>query len=331
MLSLLFFKEVNDEAPRIMPINHDDKNNSLCHEESIISQIVDIGNEQNQEKYFKLRYYIKNLQCLQPKNTQLHRVAINAFDEREYLALSYTWERSDYEDDKKGRFLVEGWDEKHLKSSDVRDCVFDRILKYMRYKNVQLLWIDKHSIPQDTCETVCTIHDRCIQKRDALQVMDLVYKLSKHPVGLLGRPMKSKSELNLLECLLSGKLVDGSSDFRVSTETTIHKAKKALGLLHDITQDRWWQRAWTFQENYRGGRRMRLLIRHNPSLERRKLRLGGLVRSRANSACRPPLSRKRQHESALHSEKCYRWMMSVSVTCFGRPGGMRSCWKGRAQ
>jgi hypothetical protein len=37
-----------------------------------------------------------------------------------------------------------------FKPSDVRDCVFDRISNYMRTIGVNLLWIDRHGINQDT-------------------------------------------------------------------------------------------------------------------------------------------------------------------------------------
>ncbi|GAB1319133.1 hypothetical protein MFIFM68171_09343 [Madurella fahalii] len=35
----------------------------------------------------------------------------------------------------------------------------------------------------------------------------------------------------------------------------------------EVTDDRWWRRGWTFQENYRAGTKMRLLISHPPDLE----------------------------------------------------------------
>ncbi|KAM3449436.1 hypothetical protein MY3296_006901 [Beauveria thailandica] len=153
----------------------------------------------------------------------------------------------------------------------VRNCVLDRILSYMRHANVQFLWIDAHCIRQDTCGGApCATHNRCTQKRNALQAMDLVYQLSKHPVALLARPLQMASELELLTRILSGKLVDGDRNFQLSRATTLREAREALCLLREITEDTWWGRAWTFQENYRGGQQMRLLIRHHTSLEQRK-------------------------------------------------------------
>ncbi|RYP36256.1 hypothetical protein DL766_002068 [Monosporascus sp. MC13-8B] len=245
---------------------------SLPHRESIISQLVDIGSESNQQEHAKYLPFVQYLQCLRPEGLELRRTSINAFYEKQYIALSYTWDASEYEDDESGRYHVEGWNDNGLEQSKVRNCVLDRVVSYMRYTNMQLLWIDRHCIRQDVCDDACTHHIHCTQKRDAMQAMDLVYQFSSHPVAVLGRPVQIESELHILADVLSGALVVGDSEPRLSGKTTIREARKALYLLHEITQDRWWHRAWTFQENYRGGVRMQLLIRHNPSLERQKLR-----------------------------------------------------------
>ncbi|KAM3557714.1 hypothetical protein MY1884_004372 [Beauveria asiatica] len=176
-----------------------------------------------------------------------------------------------YEDPCNGRYRVEGWEDNRLTTSPVRDCVLDRILNYMRHVKIHFLWIDAHCICQDTCSVaLCTIHGHCTQKRNALQAMDLVYQLSKHPVALLARPLLMASELKLLARILSGQLVDGNTTFQLSRATTLHEGREALWLLCEITRDVWWGRAWTFQENYRGGQQMRLLIRHHQSLEQKK-------------------------------------------------------------
>jgi hypothetical protein len=260
-------------------IDDDDKDQSLLqlslrHDASIISHLVDIGSERNQQEHVKFRYFISSLQCLQPKGTKLQRRSINAFHQQRYIALSYAWDPSGHEDKEPGQHTVENWDDDCLQPSPVRKCVLDRAIHYMRYTDVRFLWIDAHCIRQDTCDIGnCARHSRCIQKRDAIQAMDLVYQLSEHPVALLGRTITSGYELHLLTRILSGNLIDGHGDgeFRLSA-AAVYEARKALSLLYKMTRDKWWGRAWTFQENYRGGPRMRLLIRHNPLLERQKLR-----------------------------------------------------------
>ncbi|KAM0251440.1 hypothetical protein ACHAQJ_008191 [Trichoderma viride] len=258
----------------------DDKNKSLLqlsrrHDASIISQLVDIGSEDNQLEHAKFRSFVSELQCLQLKGTQLHRKSINAY-KKHYVALSYTWDPSEHEDNEAGEYTVRNWDNNSFQQSKVRKCVLDRVVSYMRYAEIDLLWIDAHCIRQETCGVGdCTNHTNCAQKRVAIQAMDLVYQQSEHPVALLGRRLKNESELHLLGRLLSGKFVSGDrhnrGKCRLSKEIYIREARQALGLLYEITRDRWWERAWTFQENYRGGPRMQLLIRHDPLLESQKL------------------------------------------------------------
>ncbi|KID82047.1 Heterokaryon incompatibility [Metarhizium guizhouense ARSEF 977] len=261
-------------------MDNDDKNSSLFqislrNRAPIVSQLVNVGSELNQREHAKFRSFITNLQCLRPKGNRLHRESINAFRQRRYVALSYTWKPSEYEDKQPGPYSVQSWDGNGFQRSEVRKCVFDRILHYMNCTDICILWMDAHSIPQNTCGVdYCTGHAHCAQKRNAIQAMDLVYQLSEHPVALLGWQLTVESELHLLTRILSGDLVSGISnrEFRLSKATSIYEAKKALWLLWKITHDLWWERAWTFQENYRSGSRMRLLIRHNPSLESQKLR-----------------------------------------------------------
>ncbi|KAH7313993.1 hypothetical protein B0I35DRAFT_394947 [Stachybotrys elegans] len=257
--------------------NKDDKDRtleelSLPHQKSIVSQLVDIGSKHNQRKHTKYLSFVRCLTCLKPKGSRIYRTTIDAFCEQQYVAVSYTWKPSHYEDCECGRYWVEGWDDDQVKPSKVRNCVFDRVVAYMHYANVQFFWIDQHCIRQDTCDLPCTHDIQCAQKRDAIQAMDLVYQCSKHPLALLSRPLQTESDLHLLARILSGHLVHGNSEDQLSVATPVHKARRALWLLLEITQEPWWSRAWTFQENYRGGQRMRLLIPHNPSLEQQKLK-----------------------------------------------------------
>ncbi|KAK0705956.1 hypothetical protein B0T26DRAFT_814645 [Lasiosphaeria miniovina] len=105
-------------------------------------------------------------------------------------------------------------------------------------------------------------------KKRRRRVMDLVYQRSKHPVGLLGRPITSAYELGLLANTIQGELIRGHGDkIRLSHHKSSKHVWHALELLGRITADKWWQRGWVFQENYKGGTRMTLLIRHAEHLE----------------------------------------------------------------
>ncbi|KAL2015271.1 hypothetical protein VTK56DRAFT_5927 [Thermocarpiscus australiensis] len=247
----------------------------------IVSRLLDI--QRSKEQHQKFLRYIKRLECLslteaykrKQVRTSMQRISllrrwINAFHERDYLALSYTWKASEFEDRSKGRYEVQTRDKRDFYPSPVRNCVFDRIIAYMQHSGVKLLWIDRHSMQQQACKIACN-HKRCNDERDAVQTMDLVYSLSRHPVALLGRPIESGDEMDLLTRILEGKLVDENREaggFQLSRGTNRSEAHRALMLLNAITSDHWWTRAWTFQECYRAGCQMTLLIRHAASLER---------------------------------------------------------------
>ncbi|KAK3395076.1 hypothetical protein B0H63DRAFT_499263 [Podospora didyma] len=279
----------------------DDKNKSLAaiaqhFNRPITSLLTDIqGSEAQQKKFLD---FVRKLECFRPfgktatdntkldetrrlaQPTTLYRECIDAFDpkQRDYVALSYTWNASSYEDESCGEYQVEVAENTgRFEPSGVRNCVFNRIIKYMDTVGATRLWIDRHSISQQTtCSEAGCGHPNCKQKRDALQSMDLVYSLSNCPVALLGRPLATAQELELLARLLQGQLVHnggrgrGLKSPQLSRTTGPQEAELALRLLGTITNDLWWQRAWTFQENYRAGVKMTLLIEHPPSLEEQK-------------------------------------------------------------
>ncbi|KAI0814210.1 hypothetical protein GGR55DRAFT_701898 [Xylaria sp. FL0064] len=205
--------------------------------------------------------FLERLECFYVNPdapTRLRRVTISAFEERHYIALSYTWNNTRYEDATSGRYWIQTRDRKGGFPSPVRNGVFTRITRYMRFEGVKLLWIDRHSIPQRQSNP-----DSRHKKEAGLQCMDWIYRQSKHPVALLGRPLKSSRELMLLYWVMRGKFVKSSrraGKFEIIKGKTSEEAADALELLFLITGDLWWERAWTFQENYKGGGNMEFSV-----------------------------------------------------------------------
>ncbi|KAI1332516.1 hypothetical protein F5Y16DRAFT_357971 [Xylariaceae sp. FL0255] len=173
---------------------------------------------------------------------------------REYVAVSYTWNASDEEEDNGdgrsfGGYLVESRKTGELaQPSNVRDVVWERVLNYAEHVKCQNLWIDRECVDQ-TNEAA---------KGIAIQNMHLVYSLSRRPVALLTRTIETEEELDILVSILLG-------DVRIEEEAA------AIVLLDDITSNLWWQRAWTFQEDYKASIRMTLVIPHESFLEKPKL------------------------------------------------------------
>lgn len=236
--------------------------------------------------------FLRTLECFRPVPSRkrkrgtaagldtvaLHRPGpVNAFEEPNYVALSYAWSTpaapspgalSDV-------YRVQARDGDRWFPARLRDRVFDRAIKYMRRHDVPLLWVDRYCIPQRVCgQAPDCHHDRCLRKQHGLQAMDLVYKHSDHPVGLMEGEVVDVEELDLLAAFLEGRLVCRRSrkgaPYLLSPKLDPRHAKKALGLVHRLTGDLWWRRAWVFQENYRAGRGMNLLLGHPTSLEQAK-------------------------------------------------------------
>ncbi|KAL4731203.1 hypothetical protein ACLX1H_000165 [Fusarium chlamydosporum] len=256
-------------------------------ETDIVSSLIEI--QQCRVPQQKMIWIVENLECLGRRQSKKRKMTtdkddkpelpywfrnnVNGFNETNFVALSYTWDPSHYEVttlEKEGH-LIQTRDRGDAWPSPVRNSVLERITKYMQCHDVPLLWIDRHSIPQKKCKKPACTHEECKQKRHALDAMDWIYSLSDHPVALLGRPIQSEDEMATLSAILRGVLVkyhDGG--FALSKGAEYSRAQKMLNLLFEITSDKWWTRAWTFQENYRAGLNMKLLIHHDPSIESAK-------------------------------------------------------------
>ncbi|KAI1396774.1 heterokaryon incompatibility protein-domain-containing protein [Hypoxylon fuscum] len=241
----------------------------------VTTQLANI--QQAQIDQGKSRDFIEHLECLcfRGPDDILVRRTINAYRQSRYVALSYTWKPSPLETklDTGGYLVQQRIGSGSLKPSPVRDNVFTRVRKYMKVFGVNCLWIDQHCIEQEG-----------EAKEIGMQAMDLVYSRSNHPVALLARPIKSLIELKLLVKILKGQLVyKHSGGFRLSRKTGLNEALKALKLLKEITSDMWFTRGWTFQENYKAGTKMRLLIPHHLGLD--NLKLPGLMKSIEGELC----------------------------------------------
>lgn len=268
-------------------IDEDDSSHSLLqiavhHNRSIIQLLVgaEWGAAERDDNF------IQNLECFhfetpggkRTSSIRLTRHRVDATKEMDYVALSYTWNPSQYENGKRSNYLVQRRsppfeDQRRYKPSRVRLVVFERIKKYMEHQKVNLLWIDQHSLPQPTCEEDNCTREPCIQKRKGIQSMDRVYSLSNFPVALLGRPIQPARELFLLHAILKGSLIleDLGHPLRLlQVPNRREDVFGALRLAYEITSDLWWQRAWTFQENYKTERKMCLVISHHKDLEQEK-------------------------------------------------------------
>ncbi|KAG9231874.1 heterokaryon incompatibility protein-domain-containing protein [Amylocarpus encephaloides] len=266
------------------------------HQKSIVSMLIDIQQHTIlQEKTFGC---IERLDCLYVKKSsrkryhlesvhesvasepriqgELGRAQINGFQRSDYVAVSYTWNPSGTEDKTGGGYIVESRDSYGAITSKVRDCVFDRVINYLRYVNSDLFWIDKEGINQEDRE----------EKAAAVEVMDLVYSHSRHSVALLSTSIDTLEDFSILIKILRGELVrDQESGQDATSNTSQENFWKAVQLLKRITSDSWWTRAWTFQEDYRAATKMTLLIPHSRCLEAAKRDADDLLGNTTGELC----------------------------------------------
>lgn len=180
-----------------------------------------------------------------------------------YVAVSCPWEPSKWERSTAGAYRIQSAEGTVSVPSKVRDVVLDRVTAYTRHHDVAGFWIDKECINQDDPE----------EKEVAMQSMDLVYSMSKYPLGILTRPIESQAHLNLLLKLLLGELMGPVNHPNYPLLMSIVSpeiALEVLELLERITSDPWWERAWIFQEEYLSSVKMDLLIPHFPALRKER-------------------------------------------------------------
>ncbi len=177
---------------------------------------------------------------------------------RNYVAVSYTSQPSENESSAvRGYSIVNPAHDSFAARSRVRDCVLDRVTKYAEHHGVDLIWIDDECINRDDAD----------EHEMAIQSMDLVYSFSKYPVGLLTKPIESHKFLSLLQRLLSSGFVEtfghwDATGLKLGISAAL--ALEVVEMLDYITTDKWWTRAWIFQEDYRSPmEKMCLLIPHS--------------------------------------------------------------------
>ena len=180
------------------------------------------------------------------------KVVRNRQLQRQFVAISWTWQPSRHESGQSGTYSAEHSHPRRIETLGIRDCVLARIIKYLSCEGLELFWIDQACIDQDDDGS----------KMKAMNSMDLIYKHAERTIGLLSTPIESAIELRLMVRLMNGELTvqspRGLSAFRPRVGSgTIDRIVRTLKRL---TEDDWWKRAWVFQEEYVAGTKMDLLF-----------------------------------------------------------------------
>lgn len=175
-----------------------------------------------------------------------------------YIAISYPWSPSPLptttDSPRTGTWRIQASTASRAHSpSAVRDAVLARASRCAAALACANVWIDRECVPQAAGP----------ENEAALHTMDLVYQFSDWPVALLFEPVASERALRVFERVMGRALLQarrGGAGDALREGIAPAEAAEALAVLRGVTRDPWWERAWTFQENYCAGAKMSLLI-----------------------------------------------------------------------
>ncbi|KAK4909380.1 hypothetical protein LTR49_021832 [Elasticomyces elasticus] len=156
---------------------------------------------------------------------------------REYVAVSWTWQHSVQEDPRGGMFRITRFGECQ-KPSGTRNCVLERVVKYLDHSQISLFWIDQECIDQKNTG----------QKVQAINSMDLLYKNATKSLGLISTPILTRDSLSLIHLLMNGSLAfeDEMGVYAIRPGIGIALGLEVVALLANLAAEMWWSRAWTF-------------------------------------------------------------------------------------
>jgi hypothetical protein len=196
-----------------------------------------------------------------PKLLQIIQGTPYGCREEDFIAVSYTSKHTlELECDRNRGYTVIGTGGRSRRKSIVRDEILTRVLRYARHNGLQRFWIDRECSP---------LEDDSEEKQVTMDSMDLLYRVNRHPIGLLPVILKTQPAVNHLQTLMMGHATvrDNEDEYpRLAYSTTSRVSLGIFDVLVHLHTDRWWTRAWTFQEEYLSSTSMRILIRCEPSL-----------------------------------------------------------------
>lgn len=161
-----------------------------------------------------------------------------------YVAVSYCWNRPKSRwapfDVVNEPFSVVNEDGRTIEESAASLEVLTRSMAYAQAHNINAIWIDQECIDQSDP----------VDKENNIQVMDMVYQESSHPIVVLEFAFQSQSELDVFTSICDGEF----------SEFSPNEIELLNDVLNDLSDDEWFERAWTLQESVSAGVSMTLLL-----------------------------------------------------------------------
>ena len=118
--------------------------------------------------------------------------------------------------------------------------MLSRSIAYVAAYGVNSIWIDQ----------ICINQSDPVDKEKSIQVMDIVYQNSDHPIAVLEFCFQTQAEIDVFVSICDDAFF------------TFHPAQIDLleSVLLSLSEDQWFERAWTLQESVSAGVSMTLLL-----------------------------------------------------------------------
>lgn len=257
--------------------SRDDKDDSLetirkKHGGSLASTLIELQRyKQHEEGEPAWMEYVQNLPCVripafrpqspepEPKRDRTSSLAkmlamryINAFEDGCYAAISYRWDKPEWEDGARGGYQCTTVGSHCPKNCPVRDEIIHRVISFCGYKKCDLFWIDQ----------LCVDQQNESRKQTAILAMHQVYRRSKLPLAILSIHIDKDDDLKLLSLILGGHMPNERA-----------QQDRAFTLVEKLVSDPWWKSAWTYHEDHLSSTNLTLLIPHSPELNGLKVEI----------------------------------------------------------
>ncbi|KAF2258418.1 hypothetical protein CC78DRAFT_537790 [Lojkania enalia] len=180
----------------------------------------------------------------------------------EYVAVSWPWGAAK-EPHAPSRFTfdVQRRSSRVPHKSEFPDHFMERVLRFAQFVKIDYIWVDKESIYQDNSR----------DKDLGVQIMDVVYGYSTSAAGLLTTQIEHQHDIDALSALLSREIFVHPGDTQ-NPQFNLHEGHKTLIAIEKVVErilaDKWWERAWIFQEDHLASDRMVLLVPHSADIDK---------------------------------------------------------------
>lgn len=189
-----------------------------------------------------------HLSSLSPQDATSHKNTLQLVrrsalkDASAYVAVSYCWNRArskwpPVDGDKSLQVVCEDLSKRPINAPS--DVLY-RSIAYAEAQNINAIWIDQECIDQSDP----------VEKEMAIQEMDMVYEESNYAIAVLEFSFQTQTELDVFASICD----------QVFYTFDPSQIEVLESVLQDLTEETWFERAWTLQESVSAGAGMKLLL-----------------------------------------------------------------------